>query len=462
MDTLFDKSNNKFYPENQEGNIEYKWRLDTKNELGHKKLISQMMWRINEGFELIGEKKAGYLIGVYDDGSLGELSVDKLIDSINIFKNIIKKADVKIKNEEIKMINESYVYYATIIKEDNIKINEKNLIIIGESQSGKTTLISQMCYNSNIKNYVLKHIHEKISGTTTDIKKEIIGIKQNKIINYSEYGGWDDIVQNSDIVINIYDIPVLNIKSIINYLLGIDPDYIIICYNDILDKINKPDLKFYSDFCQFYNIKYQFVNSELIRNYDKNYFNDILFNISNFYKDKLNKNYGLFRIIDYYNIPEKGIIVSGLQINNEFKDNDEVYFVTNNNTYKIIIKSIHKKMIKTTNIKSGESGSFNIEFIDKFNINKNNTKLSKNSYIIDKNDYIKECKKEYNFKNNKIINGKYNNTIIFNGNMIYNTKIEIKDNMIYIESDIFIQDNKLIFSINNLEFNDLILCMLDL
>lgn len=456
MDTIFDKSNNKFYPENQEGHIEYKWRLDTKNELGHKKLISQMMWRINEGYELYGEKKAGYLIGVYDNGNLGELSVDQLITSINIFKDLLKTTDVKIISEEIKMINTSYIYYANIIKEDNIKINEKNLVIIGESKSGKTTLISQLCYDSNIKDYVLKHVHEKISGTTTDIKKEIIGIKQNKIINYSDYGGWDDIIHNSDIIINIYDIPVLNIKSIINYLLGIDPDYVIICYNDVIDKINKSDLKFYSDFCQYYDIKYQFINYDSIKNYDKNIFNNILFDISKYNKLNINKNYSLFRIIDYYNIPDKGIIVSGLQINHEFKDNDEAYFVTNNNTYKIIIKTIHKKMIKTTNIQSGESGSFNIEFIDKFN--KNNAKLSKNSYIIDK---IIDCKKKYKLKSNKIIFGQYYNVTIFNGNMTYNTKIEIIDNIIYFDSDIFIQDNKMILSLNNLDFNDLILCVID-
>ena len=66
MDSLFDITNNKFYPENQEGHIEYKWRLDTKNNLGHKKLLSQMMWRINEGYEMYGEKKAGYLLGVIE------------------------------------------------------------------------------------------------------------------------------------------------------------------------------------------------------------------------------------------------------------------------------------------------------------------------------------------------------------------------------------------------------------
>ena len=82
MNSLFDTSNNKFYPENQDGNVEYKWRLDTKNNLGQKKLLTQMMWRINEGYELTGIHHAYYLLGVYDNGNLGELTVDELIKSI--------------------------------------------------------------------------------------------------------------------------------------------------------------------------------------------------------------------------------------------------------------------------------------------------------------------------------------------------------------------------------------------
>jgi hypothetical protein len=457
MDSLFDKDNNKFYPENQEGNIEYKWRLDTKNELGYKKLISQMMWRINEGYELYGEKKAGYLIGIYDDGSLGELSVDQLIKSINIFKDLLKTIDVKIRDEEIKMINTSYIYYANIIKEDNIKINEKNLVIIGEQKSGKTTLISQMCYNSNIKNYVLKHVHEKISGTTTDIKKEIIGIKQNKIINYADYGGWDDIIYNSDIVINIYDIPVLNIKSIINYLLGIDPDYIIITYNNIIDKINKPDLKFYADFCQYYDIKYKFINYDSIKNYDKNIFNNILFDISKYNKNNtlIKSNSSIFRILDHYDIPEKGYIITGIQIENNFESDQNAFLIVGQNNYAIKIKSIHKKTIKCDKINQNESGSFNIELL-----NKNKLKITKNSYIINKNI---SNNNNYKIKLNKnnIINKMYNGTYditIFNGNCCYEKNIKIIDNQFDI-LDIVLQDTKIIICIdNNIEFTNLILC----
>lgn len=451
MDSLFDKDNNKFFPENPDGNIEYKWRLDTKNELGYKKLISQMMWRINEGYELYGEKRASYLIGVYDNGNLGELSVDKLVDSINIFKDIIKKIDVKIEKEEIKQINNSYIYFVTIIKKDDeLIINEKHVIVIGESQSGKTTLISQLCYESNIKNYVLKHVHEKITGSTTDIKKEIIGIKNNRIINYSDYGGWDQITEHSDTIINIYDIPVINIKVIMTYLLGINPDYIIICYKNNMDNI-----KFYIDYCNFYNIKYKIINFYQIINFNKEYFNNMLLDITKYTKENnklIDPTTSLFRIIDYYDIPDKGCILSGIQISNKFSNEQKAILISGQNKYDIIIKSIYKKTIKCFNINLNESGSFNIESNSKL-------KITKNAYIVNK---INKINKTYRFVSNiKINDGQYN-VIIFNGNMIYNTNIEIKDNTFTLESDILINDNKLVMTIDNLEFNNLIMCTIDL
>jgi GTPase len=466
MDSLFDQLNNKFYPENHDGDTEYKWRLDTKNELGFKKLYSQMLWRMNEGFELSGIKKAKYLIGVYDNGNLGRLSVDELITSINILKNITAKNNLNIINEQIKNIDDSNIYYAEIIqKHDDIKYTEKYLIIIGEPQSGKTSLISQLCYNSTHKKYILKHDHEKQTGFTTDIKKEIIGIKNNNIINYCDYCSWDDIAKNSDIIINIYDIPVLNIKTIITYLLGIKPDFVIIISKS---EIITYDIKFYIDFCVYYNIDFINKNINDVINYNQEYFNKLLLEISNLnnkQKNIINNNINIFTIIDYYDIPEKGLIVSGIMKNNSFKENNIVYLINNNEKYEIKLNSIYKKTIKTNEIYENESGSINISFIDK-NIDKNidkKVKISKHSFIINFNNlnFIRRIKLE-NFSFNNIGNG-FNNIILFNGNYNINIDCNIIGNEIIFDKDIFLQDTHFIIliinkKIINYNFNDLILC----
>lgn len=456
MDSLFDDSNNKFYPENQEGHIEYKWRLDTKNNLGHKKLLTQMMWRINEGYEMYGEKKAGYLLGVYDNGNLGKLSVDELIQSINILKNITEKANLIIKNEIIKNINDSYVYYCDIIQSKIIPIyKEKHLVIIGESQSGKTTLISRLCYNSIHKKFILKHEHEKNIGITTDIKKEIIGTKNNNIINYCDYSQWNDIAENSDVIINIYDIPVLNNKTIITYLLSIDPDYIIICSKNGINNIT-----FYEDFCQFYKIPFIKISMNDIINYDKDYFNNILLNIS-IQSEKNNTinipnsdHFKLFRVIDHYDIPEKGLIVSGIIHNDKINEKEILYLYSNNDIAQIKIESICKKTIQTDYIKQNESGSLNITFIDK------PIKITKHSYITNcKNINILN---KFIFKSNKKIDNGFYNGILFNGNINSNIDIQIENNIIFFNKNIDISyrnidisDRKIILSLDKNELNTL-------
>jgi len=459
MDSLFDITNNKFYPENQEGHIEYKWRLDTKNNLGHKKLLSQMMWRINEGYEMYGEKKAGYLLGVYDNGNLGKLSVNDLIKSINILKNITQNENLIIKNEIIKNINDSYVYYCEIEQKIiNTKFNEKYLIIIGESQCGKTSLISQMCYNSTHTKYVLKHTHEKQIGITTDIKKEIIGIKNDSIINYCDFCSWDDIANNSDDIINIYDIPVTNIKTIITYLLGINPDYLLI----VSKNINlTDDVKFYVNFCEFYNIRYEIIVQEEIFNYNRNKFNEILINLSKLERKKntiYDTNKSIFRIIDYYDIPEKGLICSGKTHQNKFKENDIAYLINSNDIFKIQIKSIYKKMINYDEINFEESGSFNIDFIhsnDSYDLNKMNKKISKHAYITNTN--IFNLVKKIKFKSNKPLNNGLYNVILFNGNYNINIECNIENENIIFEKDIYLQDKKFIIMIKH-NFNDLFIC----
>lgn len=77
--------NGKFLPEPQEGNIEYKLRLDTMTPLKLVKMQTQLRWRMTEG-----EGYAIYYIGIKDDGTSGGLSLDNIIKSVEIFKNIIE------------------------------------------------------------------------------------------------------------------------------------------------------------------------------------------------------------------------------------------------------------------------------------------------------------------------------------------------------------------------------------
>ncbi len=451
FDSLFIPEENKFYPENHDGNIEYKWRLDTKNDLGVKKLTTQMMWRLNEGYENTGIREAHYLLGVYDNGDLGKLTEEQLQNTINVFKDSIKPYNIEIQKEFIRSINDSYVYYALVIQNNDLEIiKEKNVIIIGDQQSGKTSLISNVCYDANVRIQILKHVHEKINGITTDIKKEIIGIKNNKIINYVDYCGWDELVKNSDYIINIYDIPVINMKTIINYILGIMPEHMIIIskkeeYSD--------DVKFYIEFCNFYKISYNVINSNNLLIYDKKLFTDIFTNINTIHADyMINFNECIFRINDYYDIPERGYIVSGIQKNKSFNIGDKCFLNIGDEVFEIKIKSIHKKNINFKNINSGESGSINFELIDKTS----KIKLSKNAYITNILDH--KNINTINIISNKKIDDGFYNFRLYNSNTYFDMIGKIKDNQIEFENSVKLHDKNLVISIG---LNSIYLCKIN-
>ena len=135
-------NNNALIPENPEGNIEYKLRLDLKQEQNIKKTASQMKWRLSEGyhqnypleFDFMNTtnkniNEAHYVIGVYDNGKLGNLNKDIIDKSVDIFKTILESINAEIYIQEYHIIDNSNIYYAVIrTKSVDISIQEYNIL----------------------------------------------------------------------------------------------------------------------------------------------------------------------------------------------------------------------------------------------------------------------------------------------------------------------------------------------
>ncbi len=85
-------------PENDEdGNVEYKKMFEANPESARtNKLVTQAIWRMNEGYRLYGVREAIYYIGINDDGTYGGLTLVELLDSIKLFTNVVARADAKI------------------------------------------------------------------------------------------------------------------------------------------------------------------------------------------------------------------------------------------------------------------------------------------------------------------------------------------------------------------------------
>lgn len=75
MDKLGNRVHITLPPEDDEGNVEYKWNLATVNKYKLNKLTSQMRWRVHEASD---SKSALYIIGVHDKGQLSGLTLSDL------------------------------------------------------------------------------------------------------------------------------------------------------------------------------------------------------------------------------------------------------------------------------------------------------------------------------------------------------------------------------------------------
>src|SRR5579872_5643477 len=93
IDLLYLPKEGKLIPEpDQSGNIEYKLRLDKKDIKKRDNMISQMLWRMNEGRNQYGRYEAHYILGVHDDGTFSDMTEQALAHTTNILRGIVKKA----------------------------------------------------------------------------------------------------------------------------------------------------------------------------------------------------------------------------------------------------------------------------------------------------------------------------------------------------------------------------------
>jgi signal recognition particle receptor subunit beta len=486
FNSIFDSVNKIFIKENDNGNIEYKWRLDYKTDMSIKKLVSQMLWRLNEGKEIYGIYEAHYLLGVYDNGNLGELTKEQLDTNIDIFYKIINKANAEVVHNEYHLINGSNIYYCIIrTQASNKKINEINIIVCGSEQVGKTTFISYLC-NSNIddgngliREYIMNHEHEKISGNTTSIRKQIIGIKNNSILNYDFSNNWEEITNLSDKIINIYDTPGNKkyFKTVLNSLRSLSIDMIFYIDDKKDDKKDdKSDYeKLLKNYADIFKIKFYRLNSKTMINSSDNNLNiscinpeksdmsklfDILikYNKLEVNNSDILKQFNIFKITAIYNIPERNKIIEGVQSSGLLKlnINKKHYILYSDLSYdEIFIKSIFRKNIESKQLYKNETGSISYDLI-KLNTQINRC-INKNCIIIDSLDYLDDIKifeKNSIIKLKILINGENNNKlnyILVNGNLSYFVNLikaedaedveDIKYIYIKLNSKIYLQDD---------------------
>lgn len=395
-----------------------------------------MIWRLNEGKELTGKLKAHYILGVYDDGTIGHLTLEELDETILMLDKIAHKCDASILYINKMKFNNAYIADVCIHKLFEGKyIPEFRVGFFGASGFGKTSFISYLTYqekddtNGKSRKLIFKHQHEHLTGKTSSIKHDIIGINDNKIINYKtgKFMTWNKIVNESNYIIDLYDTPGCpqyyrtSLYSLLAYKFNlycivISPYHIFNNQHIILDSQTETFIKLISQIKK--KILFVFSKCDLITH---DFFNSFFYEFNKYIKTNFNIKYDLeyvktssvygfghddiikkinsmisicsspkendmieFIINDTLIIPKRGeffdktTIVSGTLLKGQIEQGKQ-YLIgpVNNKFYPITINNIHKKQIDSKYIYKNESGSFQI------NNENEDIKINKHLVIID-------------------------------------------------------------------------------
>ena len=199
----------KYQEEDDEGNVEYKWKLCNITNLRYQELKTGMNFRLHEK----GYGECFYEIGVADNGEKLGITTEELNQTVSLL-NLIAN-DLGCQTKITKIIEGKQGYIAELyIRDSNINKTEITIGVLGEEGTGKSTLIGVLKNgklddsHGSARLNILRHKHEKYSGKTSSFSHQILGFdEKGEITNYDNLSIPDiqQIVHKSTKIINFYD-----------------------------------------------------------------------------------------------------------------------------------------------------------------------------------------------------------------------------------------------------------------
>lgn len=200
-------------PEDDEGSVEYKWRLVDPTPERFVQLVTQLNFRLSEGG---GE--AIYEVGVEDSGRKKGLSADQLAASLRTLARMA--ADLGAETSVLSETAAREGRTATVLVRRIPKALEDYLdvrvAVAGNVDSGKSTLVGVLTGSGGLDNgrglaraQIFTHKHEMETGRTSAVSQAIIGYSaKGTVVNYTNTRSltWADVVERATKVITFYDL----------------------------------------------------------------------------------------------------------------------------------------------------------------------------------------------------------------------------------------------------------------
>ncbi len=171
--------------EEEEGNIEYKLKFEDVSEDKLKKLVTQLIYRLEEGG---GE--AFYELGLMDDGTPIGLTDDEAKRALEVFDRIVKEAGATYKIIRKVRGQRGLIYELHVRRFKDIPPIEVSLTLLGNVDAGKSTLKGVLVANllddgdGLAMSQVARYLHEIKMGRSSSVSIHILGFDEDgKCVN---------------------------------------------------------------------------------------------------------------------------------------------------------------------------------------------------------------------------------------------------------------------------------------
>lgn len=198
-------------PEEDDGNIEYKWKLLDESDERIERIASQMRYRCNEG-----NSECIYNLGVEDDGKMTGLNKEEYEVTMKCLEKATSMNSCKLTVlTETLIEDERYVYEIHIREHNEDKYIDIKVAIAGNVDCGKSTLLSVLTSGlrdngrGSSRLSVFNFSHEIESGRTSSIGQQIVGYDEcGRVMNYTDKRqiAWPDIVKRSAKIATFFDL----------------------------------------------------------------------------------------------------------------------------------------------------------------------------------------------------------------------------------------------------------------